>query len=174
MNIELKLTGTLYEQIINDLARPHPFAAERIGFVFGRTGELDDENKLVLLTRYHSIPDDQYIDDASVGACIGTDAITEATQAVYYGRPKREGIYHVHMHGHYGRTGMSKVDADDIPRLIPGFRSVGKGAAHGIIIMSFDHGTAWIWMPGQESPAVAANLSVIGTPVKNFRTQVMK
>ena len=38
MKVEIKLTGSLYKKILRDLARPHPFAAERVGFVFGRTG----------------------------------------------------------------------------------------------------------------------------------------
>jgi len=31
-----------------------------------------------------SIPDDEYVDDPSVGARIGSNAITKATQAIYY------------------------------------------------------------------------------------------
>ena len=97
MKTEIKLTGGLYAEIIRDLMRTHPFAAERVGFVFGRMGSL---GRLILLNRYHSIPDDQYVNDRTVGARIGREALTWAMQAVYQGRPAREGIFHIHLHGH--------------------------------------------------------------------------
>jgi hypothetical protein len=122
----------------------------------------------VLLTRYHAIPDDRYIDDPSVGARIGPDAMTWAMQAVYHGRPTREGIFHIHMHGCAGETGMSRTDAREVPPMIPGFRSVGREAAHGIVILSLDHGSAWVCLPGSKDLVSCGSLSVIGTPVRVF------
>ena len=168
MKVEIRLTGSLHEKILRDLARPHPFAAERAGFVFGRVGSLANEGKLVLLTRYDSIPDDQYVDDESVGARIGSDALTWAMQAVYYGRPAREGIFHIHVHPHRGETRMSPVDRREIPKLMPGFQSVGREAVHGIIILSLDHGAAWVWLPGRKEPVAAGTISVIGKPLGVF------
>jgi hypothetical protein len=168
MRIEVKLTGALYDRIMHDLVRPHPFAAERVGFAFARIGSLADHGKLILLNRYHSIPDQQYIDDPAVGARIGSEAMTWAMQAVYHGRAAREGIFHIHLHGHNGETGMSKVDTNEIPRLIPGFQSVGREAAHGIIILSRDHGSAWVWLPGGREAVRAGCLSVSGVPVGVF------
>ena len=168
MRIEFRLTGDLYAEIIQDLARPHPFAAERVGFVAGRVGTLADNGRLILLTRYHSIPDDQYVDDPSVGARIGSEAITWAMQAAFHGRPSREGIFHIHMHGHRGETGMSGVDSREIPPLVPGFQSVGRQAAHGIVILSLDHGSGWVWLPTCEEPLVADCVSVIGAPIGVF------
>jgi len=168
MTVEIRMTGSLYEQIHQDLGRSHPFAAERIGFVFGRVGSLADEGRLVLLTRYHSIPDDQYIEDETVGARIGSDAMAWAMQAVYHARPRREGIFHIHLHPHRGETGMSGTDRREIPKLMPGFQSVGRAAAHGIIILSRDHGAGWVWLPGQKEPIAADTISVIGKPLGVF------
>jgi hypothetical protein len=168
MKVEIRLTGSLHEEILRDLARPHPFAGERVGFVFGRVGSLTDEGKLALLNRYHSVPDDQYIDDETVGARIGSDALTGAMQAVYYGRPAREGIFHIHVHPHIGETGMSPVDRREIPKLMPGFQSVGREAVHGIIILSRDHGSGWVWLPGRKEPVAAGTVSVIGKPLGVF------
>jgi len=168
MKIEIRLTGSLYGAILRDLTRPHPFAAERVGFVFGRTGSLTDEGRLVLLNRYHSIPDDQYVDDPTVGARIGSEAITWAMQAVYYGRPGREGIFHVHFHVHEGETGMSPVDKREIPRLVPGFQSVGREAMHGIVILSLNHGSGWVWLPGNKESVSADTISVIAKPLSVF------
>jgi hypothetical protein len=168
MKVEIRIAGSLHREILQDLARPHPFAAERVGLVFGRVGSLAGEGKLVLLNRYHSIPDDQYVDDPAVGARIGSDAITCAMQAIYYGRPAREVFFHIHVHPHRGETGMSGVDAREIPKMIPGFQSVGREAAHGIIILSRDHGSGWVWLPGRKEPVAAGAISVIGKPLGVF------
>jgi hypothetical protein len=165
--IKIKLTGALHAEILRDLERPHPFAAERIGFVTGRMGTLAD-GKLILLTGYRVIPDHEYIKDPKVGARIGSDAITWAMQAAYHGRPKREGVFHIHLHGHYGQTGMSGVDRREVPPMMPGFQSVGREAAHGIIILSLDHGSAWVWLPGQQESMEAASMAVIGSPIGVF------
>lgn len=174
MKIEIKLNGGLYAKIIRDLTRPHLFAAERVGFVFGRQGSLADQGRMILLTRYHSIPDDQYLDDSTVGARIGSEALTWAMQAVYHGRPEREGIFHIHLHGRRGETGMSGTDRREIPKLMPGFQSVGRDAAHGIIILSLDHGSSWVWLHGNTEPILADCVSVIGSPVRVFERRRTK
>jgi len=168
MKIEIKMSDALHDQIMRDLARPHPFAAERVGFVMGKLGSLEGGGKLVLLTTYHPIPDDQYLKDRSVGARIGPEAMTWAMQAVYHGRPGHEGIFHIHLHEHRGVTAMSAVDRREIPMLIPGFQSVGKDAAHGIIILSKDHGSGWVWLPSSDKPVLAGTMVVLGTPVRVF------
>jgi hypothetical protein len=158
----------LHTEMLTDLRRAHPFAAERIGFAFGRVGSLGAENTLILLNRYHTIPDEQYVDDPTVGARIGPEALTWAMQAVYHGRVVREGIFHVHLHEHQGEPGMGATDSREIPRLMPGFRSVGRDAAHGNIILSADHGAGWIWLPSSADVARAKTVSVIGMPVGVF------
>ncbi len=168
MKTEIKFTGELYAEIIRDLTRPHPFAAERIGFVFGRMGSL---GQLILLNRYHSIPDEQYVNDPTVGARIGREAMTWAMQAVYQSRPAREGIFHIHLHGHKGETRMSRVDSHEIPKLLPGFQSMGRDAAHGIIILSLDHGSGWIWHPGNKEPLHTDSVNIIGVPIGVFEQE---
>lgn len=168
MRISIKLTGELLKEICQDLVRPHPFAAERVGFVFGRIALVSKEIKLVLLNRYHPIPDDQYVDDPTVGARISSEAITWAMQAIYYGRARREGIFHIHMHPQKGVPEMSSVDRRELPELMPGFQSVGRDAAHGIVILSLNHGTGWVWLPGCRAPVRASAISVVGNPLCVF------
>jgi len=168
MRIHLKMRGSTYREIIRDLVRPHPFATERVGFVFGRTGSLANQGKVILINRYHSIPDSHYVEDPTVGARIGSEALTWAMQAVYHGRPSREGIFHIHMHGHKGEPGMSATDAFEIPKVLPGFQSTGRHASHGIIILSRDHGSAWVWLPASQGPARADAVIVVGAPVGMF------
>jgi hypothetical protein len=167
MMIKIKLTGALHAEMLQDLKRPHPFAAERVGFVTGRIGTLAD-GRLILLTGYHVIPDDQYMKDRKVGARIGSEPITWAMQAAYHGRGLREGVFHIHLHAHNGETGMSGTDSREIPPMVAGFRSVGREAAHGIIILSLNHGAAWVWLPDAEQPIQAASVSVIGSPIRVF------
>lgn len=169
----IKMTGSLHEEILRDLPRRHPFASERVGFVLGRMGSLQNNGKLILLNRYHSIPDDQYLDDPEVGARIGTDALTWAMQAAYHCRATRQGIFHVHLHDHPLEPDMSPLDRSEIPKLIPGFQSVSREAAHGIIIFSRDHGSAWVWPPGTKDPVHATTLNVIGTPLKLFERRIV-
>ncbi|HST51086.1 MAG TPA: hypothetical protein VLJ61_03670 [Pyrinomonadaceae bacterium] len=168
MRIEIKLSGALYSEMMQDLMRPHPFAAERVGFAFARVTALRDHGSLVLLNRYHSIPDSQYVDDATVGARIGADALTWAMQEVYRGRPAHEGIFHIHLHCHDGQTDMSRTDKHEIPQLIPGFRSVGRNGAHGIIILSLNHAVGWVWLLSAGAPVLATKVMVIGTPIHVF------
>jgi hypothetical protein len=168
MSTQLKMTGLLRTEAISDLVRPHPFAAERIGFAFGRLAKLPDGGHLVLLTGYRSIPDNQYVQDDTVGARIGPEAMTWAMQAVYHGRTAREGIFHVHLHDHEGPTRMSQVDRNEIPKLMPGFQSVGPDAPHGFIILSVNHGSAWVWLPASTGGIEVDRISVIGTPIEVF------
>ncbi len=173
MTIHIKLNGALYAEILRDLSRRHPFAAERIGFVMGRIGSLSGDAKLILLNRYHPIPDSQYVRDRNVGARIGPQAMTAAMQLVYHVRPAREGIFHIHLHPHLGETRMSQVDARELPPLIPGFQSVGPDSAHGIIILSHNHGSGWVWLPGTQAPIAASSVSVVGVPIRVFERSLM-
>jgi hypothetical protein len=168
MSIDIKLSGQLYKLIIQDLVRPHSHAKERVGFCFGRLGSAEGTDKIVLLNRYHPVPDEQYVYDPTVGARIGADTMTWAMQEVYRGRASNEGIFHVHLHGHLGETRMSVTDSRELPRLIPGFQSVGREAPHGIIIFSRNHGTGWVWLPGANAAIQVSTISVIGSPVAVF------
>ena len=172
MKVAIKMTGPLYREIVHDLSRRHPFAAERVGFVFGRIGTLTEHAKLICLNRYHSIPDEQYVQDETVGARIGSDALTWAMQALHHGRPVKEGIFHFHIHPYQGETNMGRTDRRELPKLIPGFQSVAREAPHGIIILSSDHGSGWVWLPGTKEPLPADTFSVIGSPLGIFEPSV--
>jgi hypothetical protein len=172
MRVHVRLTGMLYCEIVRDLLRPHPFAAERVGFALGRVGSLANGRYLILLGSYHPVPDEQYVDDPTVGARIGSEPLGWAMEAAYRGRSVREGVFHVHLHDYDGPTGMSRTDKAELPKLVPGFRSVNQGAPHGIVILSRDHGSGWIWLPGSEKPCNADSIQVIGTPLRIFDRRV--
>ena len=168
---EIRLTRTLYNAIRQDIARSHSFASERIGFAFGKLGNRQSDRPLLLLHRYLAVPDDRYIDDPKVGARIDGEMITEVMQQVMNCRAQREGVFHVHVHEHLGRPMLSRTDQNEIPLLIPSFQSVGRDAAHGLIVFSKDHGTARIWLPGEREPSNASRIVIAGVPLSIFEDQ---
>jgi hypothetical protein len=174
MNLEIRLTGVLYRTVLRDLERPHPFAGERVGFLFGRLGSLANQGNLILLNRYHSIPDEEYVKDPNVGARIGVQSISWAMQTVHRGRRSGEGIFHVHVHDHSGEPRMSPVDQDELPPMMPRFQAVGRKVAHGIVILSRDHGAGWAWLPGANEPGRAQRISVIQSPLLVFDRRAPK
>jgi hypothetical protein len=89
-------------------------------------------------------------------------------QAIYHGRPANEGLFHMHLHGNLGEPRMSLTDSRELPKLIPGFQSVGPDAPHGIIIFSRNHGAGWVWLPGSSAPLQATTVSVVGNPIGIF------
>ena len=67
MNVRIRIARRLYEQVRADLSRPHPFAAERVGFLFGRLGNVGTDDPLILMTTYSTLADERYIDDPFSG-----------------------------------------------------------------------------------------------------------
>ena len=47
-------------------------------------------------------------------------------------------------------------------------------SAHGIIILSLDHGSGWVWLPGRKEPVAAGTISVIGKPLGVFEKGVRR
>ena len=162
----LKLSGKLHDEIVADLSRPHSFALERVGFALSRTTRLDEEDRMVLLTRYLRIPDDQYLKDRHVGCRIGTNAITLGAHAAYNGRARGEGVFHVHIHGHTGMPRLSKTDFAEILEVIRGYRSIGRAASHGILLLSQDSASAWTWLPNGSDAIKIDRITVVDSPLR--------
>ena len=162
MKVRARLTRVLYEEIRTDLMRPHPFAEERVGFVAASLANAGGPDPLVLLHSYLPVPDKHYIDDPKTGARIDGTAIRNVMQRVL---DNRHGMFHVHMHFHKGPTRFSRLDKAELPRLVASFRGVGPGYAHGLLLLSDDHGLASVWLPGREQPLNAARLTVVGRPL---------
>src|SRR5437867_11322956 len=97
MTIKFKMTGRLYRAMQHDLVRPHPFAAERVGFISCRVGALLPEGLIILAHEYHPVNDADYLNDEAVGAMMGPAAIRKALQFAYNNPVS---MFHVHMHDH--------------------------------------------------------------------------
>jgi hypothetical protein len=165
MNVRMRLPRELYDRVRADLRRPHPFAAERVGFMFAKLGNAATNDPLVLFTDYSSLADDRYINDPYSGARIDGAAIRGAMQEVI---DRRQGVFHVHIHEFPGRPWFSWMDREELPRLIPSFQAVGPAYPHGLFLMSEDECTAEVWMPGSKQPIEPAQITLVGYPMQIF------
>ncbi|MBA3239767.1 MAG: hypothetical protein H0T60_00890 [Acidobacteria bacterium] len=165
MNIIVRLTRALYEHALEDLRRPHAHAYERVGFASTKTANLAGGGLLVLVTEYHPLPDERYIEDRSVGARIDSDAIRGAMQRVL---DTGRGAFHIHLHDLPGRTNFSGPDREGIPPVVDALRVAGPREAHGMIVFGHQHARAEVWAPGAAAAAVADRVTVVGRPLFIF------
>jgi hypothetical protein len=119
MSVRIRITRRVYEEVRADLSRPHPFASERVGFLFGRLGNAETNDPLVLITAYSSLADERYIDDPLSGARIDSQAIRGAMQQVLN---RRDGVFHVHAHDWPGKPYFSWLDRQECPASSPASR----------------------------------------------------
>lgn len=162
MKVDIRIAGSVYAAAIADLNRPHPFAAERVGFISTAIGKISSRQVLLLAHDYSSVPDDHYVDDPRTGACIGSNAIRASLQRVL---SAGAGQLHVHIHDHYGQPGPSATDLRDMPPLIKSLSVTGPNCAHGAIIFSRDRAWAQVTVPGSPYLVEATSVTVIGFPL---------
>lgn len=142
MNAIFKTTASLLRSVERDLARPHPFAAERVGFLTASAGRTPD-GVILLATGYISVPDDGYEDSYDAAAVINETTIRNALQTVY---TERVGIVHIHLHEHRGRPAFSLTDETETGRFMPPFANVRPEQPHAAVIRSRDHFVGRCWM----------------------------
>lgn len=162
MKIELRIPASVRVEALQDLGRPHPFALERVGFLETTTAQLGPQHHLVLITGYRAVPDDDYLDDASVGACLGSVAIRAAMQRVL---DEGKGQLHVHLHDHAGPTGPSFTDRRGLPPVVRSLAAVGPAHASGYLIFSADSAWAELRVPGVTAPLLATKITSVGFPL---------
>lgn len=147
-----------------DLARPHPFAGERVGFLFGSVLPAADDTQLVFPLDYEPLADSQYLRDYSVGARISGEAIRRAMQRVLN---TGEACLHVHMHEHEGVPAFSRVDLDGLVGIARSLAATAPGAVHGGVVLSHDAAAVLAWDAGSAS-LVPAPVRIVG-----LRTRVL-
>lgn len=163
MNVKIRLTRKLLEEMKDDLLRPHEFAAERVGFITAKIGNKLSDSPLVLFSEYLSVSDAHYIDDPYVGARINAAAIRAVMQTVL---DTESGAFHVHLHDHRGKPGFSQTDKREIPNIVSGLRVAGPNQPHGMFLLSRDDCFAQIWMPEKTDFVCASKISIVGFPLK--------
>ncbi|MDP3411052.1 hypothetical protein [Bosea sp. (in: a-proteobacteria)] len=148
MKVALKITGSLLDQIRRDLARPHLFAHERVGFLMAGAAAAPD-GVMLLARGYMAVADEDYEVASGVGAQIGSNAMRKAAQAAY--RPAST-LLHVHTHGGRGVPRFSGVDLNSGKTFVPGFFQSCPKMPHGLLVLSNDAATGILWLkPGRPS-----------------------
>jgi hypothetical protein len=162
MSLQMRLPRSLYDVMQADLRRPHAFASERVGFLYGRLANAHSDHPIILMTAYVPLGNDRYVRDLSVGARIDSAAIRSAMQGVI---DRGEGVFHTHLHAWPGRPSFGLTDRAELPRLVSSFQTVGRGQAHGLFLLSDNEACADVWLPGQKSPATACRITIVGFPM---------
>lgn len=164
MSYELRITQDLLAEIHADLSRPHEYAYERITFVTCRPAAYGGSRTGLLAVAAHSVADDDYEHDDSVGAMLGPRAFRRILQYAYN---HKVSVLHTHRHEHRGRPAPSSMDWKEARRFVPNFWNVRPGHPHGILILSHDAAAAWIWSRVPDQVVPAQRVSVVGR-----RTQI--
>lgn len=160
MRVAIKIMRTLLTAVRTDLARPHPWAHERVGFLIATATEISG-NLLLTICDYHVVADEDYELSESVGAQIGPNAMRKATQAAY--RPPRS-LLHVHTHGGFGTPGFSGVDLRSAADFAPGFLHPIPKMPHGLLVLSEDSAAGLCWTRTNALPVTITEFITIGAP----------
>ena len=160
MNPIIRLRRDLFDLMLKDFERPHNFAYERVGFLYGRL-VLAGSLLVVLPTEYRPVPDEQYRKDDSVGAMIDEDALFEA-----HNRTSLTGLccLHVHSHGGRGRTWFSRTDLKTLRAIGPSLQRLARQSAHGGLVLTNTSGASLLWLPNQATPT-RGDVSIVGFPM---------
>ncbi|HTN14474.1 MAG TPA: hypothetical protein VL094_06680 [Sphingomonadaceae bacterium] len=159
MRIAVRIPSSTLATMRADLARPHPYAWERVGFM--AAAATSSPGELLLLVRgYLPVADDDYVAAPGVGAEIGSEAFRKALQWAY--RPK-SALLHVHTHHGAGKPGFSGVDLRSGGKFVPSFFTTVPRMPQGMIVLSDDSATGLVWLAEDGKPAPIAAFTQIGS-----------
>ncbi|HEX3718945.1 MAG TPA: ThiF family adenylyltransferase [Verrucomicrobiae bacterium] len=160
MKMVIKIPREIHERAKRDLRRPHRFAGERVGFFSTRCTRLGDTN-LVHCIEYDTVNDDHYVDDHTVGARIGSLAVTTAMSRSIN---DSVGQLHVHLHGSAGLPVPSRTDESELPPLARGLRNANGAEAHGWIILGECDAHGSVLSPVDGAITSVPPVSIVGFP----------
>jgi len=164
MMTTLKIDGKLLDEVRRDLARPHFFAHERVGFLLAGVAGLPDDDLLLIVRSYQPVADEDYEAAFGVGARIGSNAMRKAVQAAY--RPP-SALLHVHTHGGTGRPRFSSVDLESANEFVPGFFQSCPKMPHGLLVLSDDAATGQLWLERDGRPRPIKHFMRVDRPIAN-------
>lgn len=164
MNMIFKVTTALLSRMRSDLARPHGYASERVGFVSAGLDTAGD-NLLILARDYRPVEDKHYLADFSVGAMMGPYAINSALQWVM---DTGSALFHVHMHGGRGVPRFSEIDLAEQAKFVPCFFNVAPKLAHGAIVLSDEAATGRLWTHKRTSCRPIEEFFEVGAPMRKW------
>jgi hypothetical protein len=162
MNVHFKLTVALLDGIVADLRRPHPFAAERAGFIGCKVSRCRD-GFLVFSHTYMSLPDDWYADDQCFGCVFNSHAMRAAMQ---FALTNDASMFHVHLHDHKGLPWFSRPDIRESARYVPDFWNVKPMLPHGTLVLSANAAAGLCWYPEINKPIRISRITAVGFPMQ--------
>lgn len=165
MKARIKIPTGLLASIRIDLARPHRFAHERVGFLTAGAALFDDNGLLLLARDYRPVDEADYVPDPTVGVKIGADAMRKALQSAY--RPAAA-LLHLHTHGGLGRPHFSGVDLRSAAEFIPSFFNPVPRMPHGIVVLSDNGAKGLLWIDPQKPPVTITNIISVGGPFRKY------
>jgi hypothetical protein len=166
MNILFKITEPLLRKVHSDLARPHPFAAERVGFLACQVALIKPRALVILAREFWAVDDHDYLDDPSAGATISAAAFRRPLQETF---SKPASVFHIHVHNHLGRPWFSGIDLREAGNFVPDFWHVRPEFPHGALVLSRDSVAGLCWVPRQNKPVAIPNFMVVGYPTRAIR-----
>jgi hypothetical protein len=165
MKVVLKITSALLKEIRSDLARPHAFAHERVGFVSVGLSSLGDD-VLMLPRAYRAVEDEDYLRDASVGAMMGPHAIRKVLQ---WALQEGHGMLHVHTHCGRGIPGFSGVDIRENAKFVPDFLKVAPQCVHGALVLSDEAVRGQVWFDRKGAAHPVDTFIEVGPTLRKWR-----
>jgi hypothetical protein len=162
MRAIFKIRRDLMQSVQKDLARAHKLAHERVGFVACRAAAIQN-GILVLATAYYPVADENYLQNDSVGAVINGSAIRAAMQISLN---RGVGMFHIHVHEHFGTPRPSRVDQEDSRRFIPDFFNVTPHMPHGTVILSKDRACGPCWIDRRREAIPFDIIMISGAPIR--------
>jgi molybdopterin-synthase adenylyltransferase len=164
VNIRFKITTQLLAAIRTDLARPHAFAMERVGFI--STGMAASPDGLVLLAQeYRPVADEDYVPDHTVPVMMGPVAIRKAMQ---WALTDRVGVFHVHTHGGTGTPTFSGIDLRESANFVRSFLNVAPQRAHGALVLSEDSARGQVWLSREGTPSFISEFVEVGAHTRRW------
>lgn len=158
--MRIRVLQSFADRVREDLQRPHPIAAERVGFIYGRVSR-HAEGAVVILNEYCPVDEDGYMDDPTAGATIGSAAIRSALQRTLSARLS---TFHVHLH-ELGWRDFSPIDTKTIMKLSPSFCAAASDQLHGGIVLTTSSAIAKIWNPTTSKLEISP-ITFIGNPMR--------
>ncbi len=160
--IIIRIPVPLCEIIKTDLDRPHQHAFERVGFVTGKSKQIDSTTELICLSEYFPVADENYLKDDSVGARINSDAIREAMQLAM---DNKCSIFHIHKHFGWGTPGFSTTDLKELPSIAQAMVNANPNSTHGVLLLSDDNANAVLRMNKHIGNITPSKITIVGHPL---------
>jgi len=165
MNIIFRATSSFIASVRSDLRRLHAFAGERVGFITMRTAAAS-ESLLLLPQDYHPVADEDYVQDLSVGAMIGQEALRKALDMALL---SKVGILHIHMHDFPGRLWFSRTDLREQLKFVPDFFKVRRNLPHGALVLGPESAAGRVWLAPDKIQRIS-EFNFIGERIEVFHS----